>query len=46
MSKEACEDCPVMARILDDEDVGHACDNCYEHDDGPTMADGVTPLQW
>jgi hypothetical protein len=46
MSKEACSECPIMERILDDEDVGDACASCYEHDSGPTMSDGETPLQY
>jgi hypothetical protein len=46
MAENRCEDCPVMERIMDDEDVGDACDNCFEYNDGPTMADGVTPLQF
>jgi hypothetical protein len=28
MAKEDCFECPVMERILNDEDVGEACDYC------------------
>ncbi len=42
-----CAECPVMDRILnDDPDAERMCEQCGEFDNEPTMADGVTPLQW